>query len=62
MGRRRANATYFASHGTDVATGLIYAMDLGPLIEDGAQDVEGFVQAYIDRFAQDVFQRILKCS
>jgi LmbE family N-acetylglucosaminyl deacetylase len=61
MGRRRANATYFASHGTDVAAGLIYAMDLSPLIEDSAQDIEGFVQAHIDRFAQDVHQRILKC-
>lgn len=60
-GRRRANATYYASHGTDVATGLIYAMDLSPLIEDAIQDIEGFVQAYIDRFAQDVHQRILRC-
>lgn len=60
-GRRRANATYYASHGTDVATGLIYAMDLSPLIGDAIQDIDGFVQAYIDRFAQDVHQRILRC-
>lgn len=62
MGRRRANATYYASHETDVAAGLIYAMDLIPLIEDTTQDIKGFVQAYIDRFAQEVHQRILKCS
>jgi LmbE family N-acetylglucosaminyl deacetylase len=61
MGRRRANATYFASHGTDVATGLIYAMDLTPLIEDPSKDIEGYVHAYIDRFAHEVQNRIVKC-
>ena len=60
MGRRRANATYFASHGTDVATGLIYAMDLTPLIQDPSQDIESYVQAYLNRFAQEVQTRILK--
>jgi LmbE family N-acetylglucosaminyl deacetylase len=61
MGRRRANATYFASHGTDVATGLIYAMDLTPLIEDPSKDIEGYVHATIDRFAHEVQNRIVKC-
>lgn len=37
MGRRRANATYFASHGTDVTTGLAYGMDLTPLITSRAE-------------------------
>jgi hypothetical protein len=32
MARRRANATYFESHGVDVTTGLSFAMDLTPLI------------------------------
>ncbi|GAB4527137.1 MAG: hypothetical protein Kow0063_02140 [Anaerolineae bacterium] len=58
MGRRRANATYFASHGTDVATGLIYAMDLTPLVEDPAQDVGEYVGACIDRFAREVRDRV----
>ena len=60
MGRRRANATYFASHGTDVATGLIYAMDLTPLIQDPSQDIQSYVQAYLNRFTQEVQTRILK--
>lgn len=60
MGRRRANATYFASHGTDVATGLIYAMDLTSLIKDPTMDIQGYVQAYIQRFSQDVQSRIAK--
>jgi len=34
MGRRRANATFFESHGVDQTLGLAYAMDLTPLISD----------------------------
>jgi LmbE family N-acetylglucosaminyl deacetylase len=62
MGRRRANATYYASHGTDVATGLIYAMDLSPLVEDVTLDIDDYLRVYIDRFAQEVRHRILKCT
>lgn len=58
MGRRLANATYFASHETDDAMGLAYAMDLTPLMEDDELDITGYVQGYIDRFAQDVKKRI----
>jgi len=60
MGRRCAHATYHESHGTDVATGLIFAMDLTPLVEDDARDVTAFVQDYLDRFAQDVAARLKK--
>jgi LmbE family N-acetylglucosaminyl deacetylase len=58
MGRRRAHATYAASHETDVTTGLTFAMDLTPLIEDITLDISAFVQGYINRFAQEVGQRI----
>src|SRR6185503_3968536 len=34
IGRRRANATYFGSHGVDETTGISYGMDLTPLIHD----------------------------
>ncbi len=60
MGRRRAHATYFESHGVDVSLSLIYAMDLTPLIQDPALDVGQYVQGFIDRFAQDVQSRIAK--
>jgi hypothetical protein len=60
MGRRRANATYYASHGTDISTGLIYAMDLTPLIEDDSKDIQGYVEEFIHRFAQDVRERLLR--
>jgi LmbE family N-acetylglucosaminyl deacetylase len=54
MGRRRAHATYYASHGVDVTTGLTYAMDLTPLITDPSRDVTTFMLEFIQRFSQDV--------
>jgi len=62
MGRRRANATYFASHATDVATSVIFAVDLAPLMENEALDPRDYVAAFIDRFARDVAGRIAKLS
>ena len=60
MGRRRAHATYHASHGTDLAEGLTFAMDLTPLVHDPASDIAAYAQRFIDRLAQDVQQRILR--
>lgn len=54
LARRRANATYHASHHIDESNGLTYAMDLTPLITNPDLDIQTFVQDYIDRFAQDV--------
>jgi LmbE family N-acetylglucosaminyl deacetylase len=60
VGRRRANATYYASHDVDVATGMIFAMDLTPLIKNPTQEVQAYVQEFIDRFAQEVVDRLAK--
>jgi LmbE family N-acetylglucosaminyl deacetylase len=57
MGRRRANASYFASHGTDAATHMSFAMDLTPLVTEPDRDVLGYVQGFITRFVQDVTER-----
>jgi LmbE family N-acetylglucosaminyl deacetylase len=59
MGRRRANATYHASHETDVTTGMVYGMDLTPLIEDPELDPVAYVEGYLQRFAEDVRGRLL---
>ena len=45
FGRRRAHATYHTSHGTDDSTGLNFAMDLTPLINDASLDVIDYVAA-----------------
>jgi LmbE family N-acetylglucosaminyl deacetylase len=58
MGRRRANATYFASHSVDVMEGMSTGMDLTPLIHDPNLDPWEYVQTFVLRFAGDV-QRTL---
>jgi LmbE family N-acetylglucosaminyl deacetylase len=60
MGRRRAHATYYEAHGTDVATGMILAMDLTPLIEEPARSIQAYVQEFLDHFAQDVTDRLAR--
>ncbi len=42
-GRRRANATYAASHSTDAATACSYALDLTPLAADDSLDPAAFL-------------------
>lgn len=54
LARRRANATYFASHDVDNTNGMSYAMDLSPLVANPELDIQAYVQGYIDRFAQEV--------
>ncbi len=57
-GRRVANATYFASHGTDQETALSFAMDLTPLVEDPSLSIAGYVLGFIDNFRNDVELRL----
>jgi LmbE family N-acetylglucosaminyl deacetylase len=57
-GRRLAHATYYASHGTDEESGLSFAMDLTPLVEDASLPVTDYVLAFVDRFRADVEKRL----
>jgi LmbE family N-acetylglucosaminyl deacetylase len=58
MGRRRAHATYYASHDTDVWTGVTYAMDLTPLVTDTGIDPAEYAKGFIDRFSEQVVSSI----
>ena len=58
MGRRRANATYFASHGVDQTQGLSYGINLTPLIDDPNSDPIAYIQEFIQRFEEDVIDRL----
>lgn len=60
MGRRRANATYFASHGTDIATGMAFAMDLTPLILNPDADILTYITGFTERFADDTKNRVIR--
>lgn len=62
MGRRRANATYFESHGVDITTGLSYAMDMTPLMNEANKNPADFVQEFIRRFAQNISERVGRLS
>jgi LmbE family N-acetylglucosaminyl deacetylase len=58
LSRRRANATYFESHGVDVSTGMSFAMDMTPMLADPSKSPAEFMQEFIHRFAQDVTNRL----
>ena len=58
LGRRRANATYLASHSVDTAIGMILAIDLTPLIQDDSLDVSEYALGFIERFATEVRERV----
>ena len=60
MGRRLANATFFASHATDTTDALSFAMDLTPLVADDTLSVADFTLRHIDRLRADVAARIEK--
>lgn len=62
MGRRRAHATYHQSHSVDAALMINFAMDLTPLVEDESLYPGAFVQGLIQRFADEVRQRVAKLS
>lgn len=62
LGRRRANATYFESHGVDQASGLSFGMDLTPLLSNDAMTPLAFIQEQIQRFMDDVSQRVQRMS
>lgn len=62
MGRRRANATYFETHGVDLTTGLSYAMDMSALINSTAPDPQEFVKELIQQFSKDVTERLRRFS
>ena len=58
---RRANATYYQSHEIDMADQLWFAMDLSPRVRDDTLDVISYVGDLLDRFGDEVRQRLESC-
>ena len=58
LGRRRANATFFESHGVDQSDAISFAMDLTPLAHDDSLDIVEYVTGFIDRFRADVVAKL----
>ena len=62
MGRRRANATYFASHGVDESSSINFGVDLTPLVENERLDPRKYLNDLIDHFTKEVSNRVAKLS
>jgi LmbE family N-acetylglucosaminyl deacetylase len=62
IGRRQANATFFASHATDKFTDIAWAMDLTPLAANDKLSVQEFALGHVDRLRADIAARIAKLS
>lgn len=62
LARRKANATYFESHGVDVSTGLSFAMDMTPLVSEDNLEPSVFVEDLILHFKRDVLDRLRRMS
>ena len=60
LGRRRANATYYASHGVDMTTGTVFAMDLTPLVLRPELRPAEFIDGLIEGFHKDVGDRLAR--
>ena len=58
LGRKRANATYFASHDTDKFLAAEYALDITELVNDETLTPADFINRHIDKFKSDVNRRI----
>ena len=57
-GRRRSNASFFESHAADKNASLTWAVDLTPLVKDDSLVVSDYIAAFIDRFRDDVMDRL----
>lgn len=58
LGRKRANATYFASHATDDYTSAEYALDITELVNNPDLTPTEFINKHIENFKADVNTRL----
>ena len=62
MGRRKANATFFESHGVDASDALNFAIDMTPLLSDESICPIDYINGYINKFTAEVNDRLKKMS
>ncbi len=60
LGRRSSNATFSDTYGLDKSTQVTLAMNLTPLVEDSTLDPLQYVRGHVDRFWENVTQRMGK--
>jgi hypothetical protein len=62
QGRRRANATFFDSHGSDLYSSVAWGVDLKPLVEDASLSMEAFIAEKVTQLSEDIVNRVSKFS
>lgn len=62
IGRRLANATFFASHDTDDVESASYGLDITELVNDDTLSEIDFISRYIDLFKEEITDRIRRFS
>ena len=62
LARRRAHATYHQSHSVDSTQMVNFAADLTPLIQNEKLDPADYIGGFVERFAEDVRDRIRKLT
>ena len=60
FGRWRANATYHQPYAVDASEGLVFAMDLTPLVKEPFVDIAEYVLDLVDRFRRDVASKMAR--
>ena len=60
MGRRRAHATFGRSDEVDETSGVVFGVDLTPLIEPGGPDVLDFTLGLVSALREDVEARLAR--
>ena len=58
LGRRRAHATFCQSHRVDHSQGLVYGMDLRPLVSDPCREPGNYISFLIEEFHRDTSRRL----
>ena len=58
LARRRANATYFESHGVDIYSSISFAIDMSALIQLDDLDPADYIETCIQNFSKDVKDRL----
>jgi LmbE family N-acetylglucosaminyl deacetylase len=60
IGRRTANATFYQPYEVDKYDGVVFAMDLTPLVRDVERDISRYVLEYVDELRRNVESTIRK--
>lgn len=62
MGRRVANATFFASHDTDKIESASYGLDITELVNDESINAKDFIIKFVEKLRFEIEDRVDRMS